>query len=500
MDLINNLAMGFATAATSTNLAYCLIGCILGTLVGVLPGIGPATALAILLPATYALEPTAALIMMAGIYYGAQYGGSTTAILINLPGENSSVVTAIDGHQMARQGRAGVALVLAAGGSFFAGTTATLVVAAFAKPLSSVALTFAAPEYFSLMIVGLISAVVLASGSLVKSIGMILIGLLIGIVGIDVSSGQQRFTFGQFSLMEGVDFVAVAIGIFGVGEIIRNLATREEEPGSTTKINRLMPTREELRLAVPAVLRGSLLGSLLGLLPGGGALIASFGAYALEKKIAKDPSQFGKGAVQGVAGPEAANNAGAQTSFIPMLTLGLPTNVIMAMMIAVMIVHGVQPGPTMISGQPEMFWGLIASMWIGNLILLILNLPLVGLWVKLITIPYRVLFPAILVFACIGIYGVDLSTFDVGVMITFGLFGYICFLLDCEPAPLLLGMVLGPFLEEYLRRALFLSDGSPMVFVERPISAGLLFIAVVMVVAVTNSAVRATRDEALKEE
>lgn len=499
MDLLNNLLTGFGEAVTPANLLYCLLGCLLGTLIGVLPGIGPAAALAMLLPLTLTLDPTGALIMMAGIYYGSQYGGSTTAILINVPGENSSVITAIDGYQMARQGRGGVALATAALGSFFAGSVATLLIAAFAMPLSRLALSFTAPDYFALMVLGLVTAVVLASGSLVKALGMVVVGALIGIVGIDPNSGTPRFTFGAFELLEGVDFVVVAVGLFGLGEIMRNLTSPQDQNTDARQINRLIPNRAEMRRAAPAVLRGTALGSFLGILPGGGAIIASVAAYSLEKKVSKTPDQFGKGAIEGVAAPEAANNAGAQVSFIPMLTLGLPTNVIMAMMIAVLVVHGIQPGPTVIHRQPELFWGLIASMWVGNVILVILNLPLVGIWVRLVTIPYRLLFPAIIAFAMIGVYGALLAPFHIWLVGLFGLMGFVLARLDCEPAPLLLGLVLGPFLEEYLRRALAISNGDPMVFLTRPISATLLGLSVLLIIAVSNAGLRARRDEAFRE-
>ncbi len=499
MDLILNLMTGFGAAMTPANLFYCLAGCLLGTLIGVLPGIGPAAALALLLPLTLTLDPTPALIMMAGIYYGSQYGGSTTAILINVPGENSSVITAIDGYQMAKQGLGGVALAIAALGSFFAGCVATLLIAGFAAPLSKLALTFIAPDYFALMVLGLVTAVVLASGSLLKALGMVVIGALIGMVGIDPNSATPRFTFGTFELLDGVDFVVVAVGIFGLGEIMRNLAAPPEESAGARPINRLIPTKAELKQAAPAVMRGTALGSFLGILPGGGAIIASVAAYSLEKKVARDPGRFGKGAIEGVAAPEAANNAGAQTSFIPMLTLGLPTNVIMAMMIAVMIVHGIQPGPTVINRQPELFWGLIASMWIGNLILVVLNLPLVGIWVRLVSLPYRYLFPAILSFAMVGVYGAMQSPFQIGLVAFFGLLGLVFVRLDCEPAPLLLGLVLGPFLDEYLRRALAISGGDPSVFVTRPISAALLGLAVLLLLATTSATLRARRDAALRE-
>lgn len=438
MEIIQNLAIGFGAALTATNLFYCFIGCLLGTMIGVLPGLGPAATISMLLPLTFALDPTTSLIMLAGIYYGAQYGGSTTAILVNLPGEASSVVTALDGYQMARNGQAGLALSTAALGSFFAGTIATLVIAIAAPVLSSFALKFHAAEYFSLMVLGLIASVVLAQGSFVKALAMIVLGLIIGTVGIDVTSGEYRMTFGLLELSDGVSIVAVAMGIFGLGEIIQNLSHSDEvkRSGYQSQIGSLIPSRTELRRIAGPVLRGTGLGSILGVLPGGGALLSSFSSYALEKKLSEHPEEFGKGAIEGVAGPESANNAGAQTSFIPMLTLGIPANVIMALMAGAMIIQGIQPGPGVIREQPTLFWGLIVSMWIGNLMLVVLNLPLIGVWVKLLTLPYRFLFPAIMTFCAIGVFTLGYSTFDVFVMVLFGFLGYLFRRLDCEPAPI----------------------------------------------------------------
>ncbi|MFO0274295.1 MAG: tripartite tricarboxylate transporter permease, partial [Betaproteobacteria bacterium] len=445
MELLSNLALGFATALSLQNLFYAFIGVLIGTLIGVLPGIGPIATLAMLLPTTYALEPTSALIMLAGIYYGAQYGGSTTAILVNLPGESSSVVTCLDGYQMARRGRAGAALGVAAIGSFFAGTFATLLVAAFAPPLTELAFKFGPAEYFSLMVLGLIGAVVLASGSLIKAIAMIVLGLLLGLVGTDVNSGVARFTFDVPELSDGIGFVAVAMGVFGFAEIIANLEKKDKREVFTSKVGSLLPNWSEAKQAAPAVARGTLLGSVLGILPGGGALLAAFAAYTVEKKVAgasADPP-FGKGNIRGVAGPESANNAGAQTSFIPMLTLGIPPNAVMALMIGAMTIHNIQPGPQVMTSNPSLFWGLIASMWIGNLMLVILNLPLIGLWIQLLKVPYRLLYPAILVFCCIGVYSINNNTFDVYMTVIFAVIGYLFYKLRCEPAPLLLGFILG---------------------------------------------------------
>jgi putative tricarboxylic transport membrane protein len=452
MELLGNLAIGFSTALTLQNLFYSFAGCLIGTLIGVLPGVGPVATLAMLLPTTYALEPTSALIMLAGIYYGAQYGGSTTAILVNLPGESSSVVTCLDGYQMARQGRAGAALGTAAIGSFIAGTFATLLVAAFAPALTELAFKFGPAEYFSLMLLGLIGAVVLASGSLVKAIGMIVLGLLLGLVGTDVNSGVSRFSFGIPELTDGFGFVAVAMGVFGFAEIIANVEKKGQREVLTNNVSSVMPNVKEMKEAAPAIARGTLLGSILGILPGGGALLAAFAAYAVEKKLAgpnADPP-FGKGNIRGVAGPESANNAGAQTSFIPMLTLGIPPNAVMALMIGAMTIHNIQPGPQVMTSNPTLFWGLIASMWIGNLMLVILNLPLIGLWIQLLKVPYRLLYPAILAFCCIGVYSINNTTFDVLLTVFFGALGYLFYKLRCEPAPLILGFILGPMMEENL--------------------------------------------------
>ncbi len=501
MDLIHNLSIGFGTALTLTNLMYAFFGTLLGTLIGVLPGLGPVATIAMLLPSIYALDATPALIMLAGIYYGAQYGGSTTAILINVPGESSSVVTAIDGYAMARQGRAGAALAAAGLGSFFAGCVGTIVIAAFAPPLTELAFKFGPAEYFSLMVLGLIGAVVLASGSLVKAIAMILLGLLLGQVNTDVISGVPRYSFDIPELSDGINFVVIAMGCFGFGEIIANLGQPPEHREVFTKdVKGLWPTKQDFKEAAPAVLRGTALGSILGVLPGGGALLSAFAAYTLEKKLSKHPEKFGKGAIQGVAGPESANNAGAQTSFIPMLTLGIPPNAVMALMVGAMTIKGIQPGPQVMTSNPELFWGLIASMWVGNLMLIILNLPLIGIWIKLLTVPYRFLFPAILLFCCIGLYTLNNNPFDVYMAVLFGLIGYAFFKLSCEPAPLLLGFILGPMMEENLRRALLLSRGDWSTFMTRPLSAGLLVAALIMVVIVLLPSIQNKRKEAFHEE
>ncbi|WP_137894343.1 tripartite tricarboxylate transporter permease [Ramlibacter sp. 2FC] len=503
MDLISNLALGFGVAFTFQNLVYAFIGCLLGTLIGVLPGVGPVATIAMLLPATYALPPVAALIMLAGIYYGALYGGSTTSILVNLPGELSSVVTVIDGYQMARQGRAGPALAAAGLGSFFAGCVGTLILAAFAAPLIEVAFKFGPAEYFSLMVLGLISAVVLASGSLLKAVAMIVLGLLMGLIGTDVNSGVARFSFDIPELTDGIGFVTIAMGVFGYGEIIANLSHPEDQREVFTgKLEGLMPTREDFKNMVPAVLRGTALGCVLGILPGGGALLASFSAYSLEKKTRLKPGEvpFGKGNIRGVAAPESANNAGSQTSFIPLLTLGIPPNAVMALMVGAMTIHNIQPGPQVMTSNPELFWGLIASMWIGNGMLVILNLPLIGLWIKLLTVPYRWLFPSIVLFCAIGVFSTNNNTFDIWMVGAFGVIGYGFIKLGVEPAPLLLGFILGPMMEENLRRALLLSRGDWSVFVTRPLSASLLAAAALLLVIVLLPAVRSKREQAFGEE
>jgi TctA family transporter len=503
MDLITNLSIGFGVAFTPINLLYAFIGCLLGTLIGVLPGIGPVATIAMLLPATYALPPVSALIMLAGIYYGAQYGGSTTAILVNLPGESSSVVTVIDGYQMARQGRAGPALAAAGLGSFFAGCVGTLILAAFAAPLTEVAFKFGPAEYFSLMVLGLIGAVVLASGSLIKAIGMIVLGLLLGLVGTDVNSGVARFSFDIPELTDGIGFITIAMGVFGYGEIISNLGQSEEHREVfTAKVTGLFPTKEDFKRMVPAVLRGTALGSALGILPGGGALLAAFAAYTVEKKTKLHPGEvpFGKGNIRGVAAPESANNAGAQTSFIPLLTLGIPPNAVMALMVGAMTIHNIQPGPQVMTSNPQLFWGLIASMWIGNLMLVILNLPLIGMWIKLLTVPYRWLFPSIVLFCAIGVYSTNNNVFDIWLVAIFGVVGYGFIKLGMEPAPLLLGFILGPMMEENLRRALLLSRGDWSVLVTRPLSASLLAAAVALIVIVALPSIKAKREEAFVED
>lgn len=499
MEMLDNLWLGLSVAVTPINLWWCLVGVFLGTAIGVLPGLGPSATIAMLLPATFGLEPVSALIMMAGIFYGAQYGGSTTAILINLPGEATSVVTALDGYQMARKGAAGRALAAAALSSFFAGTVCTVLIALFAPPLTDLAFKFGPAEYFSLMVLGLAASVVLASGSIIHALAMIVLGLLLGLVGTDVNSGAQRYAFGLPELADGFNFVIVAMGMFGIGEIIANLEDESRRDLGVKSVKGLMPTREDWRRMIAPTLRGTSLGAMLGILPGGGAALASFGAYALEKRVSKHAEELGTGAIEGIAAPEAANNAGAQMSFIPMLTLGFPANPVMALMIGAMIMQGIQPGPGVMAEQPRLFWGLIASMWVGNVMLLVLNLPLIGLWVRMIMVPYHFLYPMIIVFCAIGVFSLSNNAFDLQIMVGFGLLGYILKKLDCEPAPLLLGFILGPLMEEFLRRSLLLSQGDPTVFVTRPLSAVLLALAVAVLAMVLLPTFSRTRDIAFKE-
>jgi len=499
MDVLANLGLGFSVALAPMNLLYGFLGVLLGTVIGVLPGLGPVATISILLPFTFSLQPQAALIMLAGIYYGAQYGGSTTAILVNLPGESSSVVTAIDGHQMARQGKAGLALATAALASFMAGSFATFVIALAAPALAEVALQFGPADYFSLMVFGLVGAVILAHGSVLKAVGMILVGMLLGMIGIDVNTSVPRFTFGVPQFGDGIDFAVIAMGIFGIGETILNLERTGAARTYVQAVKSLWPKLQELRAMLPPACRGTLLGSALGILPGGGPVLASFSAYALEKKISAKPEQFGQGAIEGVAGPEAANNGAAQTSFIPLLTLGLPANAVMALMIGALMMHGLHPGPQLMRDKPELFWGLVASMWTGNLMLVILNLPLVGIWARLLTLPYRFLYPAILLICVIGVYSINNSALDVLVATVFGFVGYLLYRLNCEPAPLLLGFILGPLIEENLRRALVISQGDPSVFVQRPISCTFLALTAVLIVVLAAPAIRSGRERVFRE-
>jgi putative tricarboxylic transport membrane protein len=497
--MFDTLFLGFSVALSFQNLALCFTGCLIGTLIGVLPGVGPIATIAMLLPITYGMPPVGALIMLAGIYYGAQYGGSTSAILVNIPGEATAVVTTLDGHQMARNGRAGAALGIAAIGSFIAGSVATLVIAAVAVPIASATKAINSPEYFALMVLGLVLAVTLARGSVIKAIAMISVGLLLSTVGQDGNTGQDRLTFG-FSILSGnIDFAILAMGIFGFAEIIRSLENPEDRDVVRGTIGTLLPSRAEFGQSAKPIMRGTFLGALLGALPGNGAVLGPFASYALEKKLAKDKSRFGRGAIEGVAGPESANNAGAQTAFIPLLTLGIPPNAVMALMMGAMIIQGIVPGPQVISRNPDLFWGMIASMWIGNLMLLIINLPLIGLWVKLLKVPYRLLFPAILVFCCIGIHSINADPGAIILTAFFGLIGYGLLKLGFELAPLLLGFILGGMVEETFRRAMDISHGSLMTFIERPITLFLLIVSLIILTVAVLPSIANKRREAFAE-
>jgi putative tricarboxylic transport membrane protein len=493
MDLLGHLIFGFSVAFSLQNLLYCFIGVLVGTLIGVLPGIGPLATIAMLLPLTFNVAPVAALIMLAGIYYGAQYGGSTTAILVNLPGETGSVVTCIDGYQMARQGRAGPALAIAAIGSFCAGTIGTLLIALVGPPLAEAALRFGAPEYFSLMLMGLVAAAVLAQDDIAKSLAMVAMGLLLGIVGTDVNTGVPRFTFEINELRDGIGFVVVAVGVFALGEIIANLGAAERRTVLTSKVANIFPSKDDLKRSIGPILRGTGLGAFFGVLPGTGPAVASLASYMVEKKLAADPSRFGRGAIEGVAGPEAANNADAQCKFIPMLTLGLPASGVMALMLGALTIQGIQPGPQVMTHRPDLFWGLIVSMWIGNLMLVVLNLPLIGLWASMLRVPYRLLFPAIMAFSAIGIYSVNNSAFEVYLAALFGAVGFIWMKLGFSPTPMLLGFVLGPMMEENLRRALLMSRGDVSVFVTRPISLAFLVVTALILIGFSAPMMRRRR-------
>jgi TctA family transporter len=498
-DIIAHIGIGFATALSVNNILLCFVGCLLGTAIGVLPGIGPLTTMALLLPVTFWLSPVGALIMLSGVFYGAQYGGSTTAILVKIPGETSSVVTVLDGYQMAQQGRAGPALAIAALSSLFAGSVATLLIAVAGPPLAGLALVFQSVEYVSVMVLGLVAAVVLAHGSVLKAIAMILFGVLLGLVGTDISTGEYRMTMNQDILFDGIGFVPLAMGVFGLAEIMINLETKDMATLRAKPVTGLWPSRADLRAALPAMIRGTAIGSAFGILPGGGPTIGAFSAYSLEKKVSRTPERFGKGAIEGVAAPEAANNAAAQASFIPMLSLGIPPNALMAVMIGAMMIHGITPGPEIINKQPELFWGLICSMWIGNVMLVILNLPLIGLWVRLLQVPYQYLFPTIVVLCCVGTFTVNMSAGEVVIMAVFGVLGYVFRKLDCEPAPLLLGLVLGPMLEQNFRRAMVLSAGDWSIFLTRPISLAFLLASVALIATMALPTIRARREEAFRE-
>ena len=476
-ELFQHLYLGFSTILSVQNVLLCFVGCLLGTLIGVLPGIGPLATIAILMPLTYNAEPIGSLIMLAGIYYGSQYGGSTTAILVNMPGETSSLVTTFDGHAMAKQGRAGKALGIAAIGSFIAGTFATFVIAAIAIPLSKLALSFTAGNYFALMVLGLALAIVLAGGSVIKAVCTLIIGVVMALIGADQITAEPRLTFGTEILYDGFNVAIVSMGLFGIAEILRNLETPEMKPFVGKVTGSLLPDRKDIKQSAGSIARGSVLGSIIGIIPGNGATLSSFVSYALEKALSKRPERFGKGAIEGVAGPESANNAAAQTTFIPLLTLGLPSTAVMALVGGAMTLHGVVPGPQVISKHPDLFWGVVTSMWIGNLMLVVINLPLIGIWVKFLKVPYHLLFPMIVLICCLGIYSVNSRPSDVLEVAAFGAFGYLFFKLRFELAPLLLGLVLGSMLEDNLRRGLILSNGNVWTFLSEPLTLILLLAA-----------------------
>jgi TctA family transporter len=497
MDLqFDNLLYGFSLAFTWQNLLFAFIGCLLGTLIGVLPGIGPLATISMLLSITIYFPPLTSLIMLAGIYYGAQYGGSTTAILCKIPGESSSIITCLDGYEMAKKGRGGAALATAALASLFAGTVGTIVITLFSPMLARVAVSFNAPEYFALMMLGLIAVVVFSNGSLLNALTMACIGVMLGLVGSDIETGISRFTFGLLDLTEGLNLVAVGMGLFGLGEIITNLSRHHkgEDISVISNVNRLWITRDDFRRAAPAAVRGTSVGALLGLLPGGGVLLSTFAAYILERKVSRTPSKFGTGMIEGVAAPEAANNAAAQTSFIPLLTLGIPSTPTIALLLGAMLIQGIQPGPQVITEKPELFWGLVASMFIGNVMLVIINLPLVGLWVRLLRIPYAILFPAIIVFCCIGTISLASNMTDLAVMSLFAFLGIFLLAFGFQPVPMLLGFILGPLAEENLRRGLVIADGNFLRLLERPITLGIFILTALMLLSVLIPAIKQQKE------
>jgi putative tricarboxylic transport membrane protein len=482
MELFQSVIIGFQACMQPINLFYCFIGVLIGTLVGVLPGIGPGGAMAILLPATFSAPPLATIIMLAGIYYGAQYGGSTTSILVNIPGEASSIVTCLDGYQMARQGRAGPALGISAFGSFIAGTLGTVGIMVLAHPLVRMALKFGPPEYFGLVVLGLIILSYLSRKSLLKSILMAALGLLLSYVGLDTVAGQPRFTFNIDELFNGLPIIPMVMGLFGIAEIMENLETKIEGSVFQTHIKGILPTMKDWSDSIWAIIRGSVIGFFLGILPGGGALLGSFVSYAVEKRVSKHPETFGKGAIEGVAGPESANNAGSSGAFIPLLTLGIPSNVVSGILFAGFLIHNITPGPLLLKEHPDVFWGIITSMYVGNVMLLALNLPLIGIWVKLLRISFNKLFPMIILFCLIGVWSLNSATFDIIIMIIFGVVGYILRKCDFESPPLILAFILGPRLEQSMRQSLLLSFGDLSIFFTRPISAACLGIAAFLLV------------------
>lgn len=499
MNLFQDLFYGFSIAFQPVNLLSCFLGVLVGTLVGVLPGIGPVGAMSVLLPVTFGMPPVSAIIMLAGIYYGAMYGGSTTSILVNIPGEAASVVTCLDGYQMALQGRAGPALGIAAFGSFIAGTFGILGLMLLATPLAEFALKFSYPEYSSLMLLGLTILVFLTQGSILRGLIMAGLGIFLSLIGQDVIEGSARFTFGIRGLIDGVGLVPMAMGLFGISEIFMNLEKPQERIILKTAIKHLLPSREDWRRSAKPIGRGTVLGFFLGILPGGGAIISSFLSYALEKRFSNHPEEFGKGAIEGVAGPESANNSASSGAFIPLFSLGIPANVVMALLLGALMIHGLQPGPLIITQHPEIFWGTVASMYVGNAMLLALNLPLIGIWVRILRIPYRTSFPLILLFCLIGVYSVGSNVFDIYVMLVFGALGYLLRKLSYEPAPMVLAFVLGPILEQNLRQALILSDGSIGIFLSRPLSAGALLIALILLLSAVLPSLQRKRKTVMNE-
>jgi putative tricarboxylic transport membrane protein len=480
LEILHSLLYGFSVGLQPANILFCFIGVLIGTLVGVLPGIGPVGAISILLPTTFHMSPVSAIIMLAGIYYGAMYGGSTTSILVNIPGEAASVVTCLDGYQMARKGRAGPALGIAAFGSFIAGTLGLIGLMIFAAPLAEFGLRFGPPEYFAVILLGLTLITHLSQGSVIKAIIMGAFGIILSCVGLDHIQASPRMTFNLIQLWDGIDLVPIAMGLFGIAEILSNIEKTTAPEILKTKIKNLFPTVLDWMQAKGAILRGSVLGFFLGILPGGGAVIASFFSYSLEKKISKEPSKFGNGAIEGVAGPESANNAATAGAFVPFLTLGIPPNILMALLFGALVIHGIRPGPFLLKDHPDIFWGLISSMYIGNGMLLVLNLPLIPIWVQVLKVPYRILFPVILLFCVIGSYSINNKSFDVLIMVIFGVVGYLFRKFDYEGAPLLLAFVLGPLLELNLRQSLILSKGNFSIFFTRPISAAATSLAIII--------------------
>jgi TctA family transporter len=497
MSFIDSIALGLQTALQANNLFYCFVGVTLGMFVGVLPGIGALAAIALLLPVTFYLDPTAAIVMLAGVYYGSAYGGSTASILLNLPGTPSSAVACLDGYPMSKQGRAGVALFATTMGSFIGGSIGILLMMLFSPIIAAAALQFGAAEYFAMMTLGLVAASTIGIGSPVKGIAMVVFGIMLGIIGTDVNTGLTRFTFGIPELYDGIALVAIAMGLFGVSEVISSVKSNDHGniDRKAITLRSMIPTRDDVRRFWMPMLRGTAIGSFFGALPGTGGTIASFMSYAVEKKISKEPDRFGKGAIEGVVAPESANNAADQTAFIPTMTLGIPGSVVMALMLGALMIHGITPGPNLIIEKPAMFWGLIMSFWIGNLMLLVLNIPLIGVWVRILAIPYKVLYPAILMFVCMGVYSLNNSAFDVIMVLAFGALGYGMRLLDFSPAPLILGFVLGPLMEENLRRALLISRGDFMVFLQRPISAVITIITFALLAWTVWTVVRPRRPQ-----